>query len=231
MSAKSGNDTGTMIANAFLIKGYSDLMRNRDKIADKDILVVATLAAKDILSEIFTDSAFTFNGYELNIYDYGIFSLKGGVLRGIERLLSGDFRNDNADANRYVRTSLAWRGFLSLISPYDSERIAVVVTATEDREIEKLSDDLDKPGVKSKIGGDITIIDGIDRVMKYNVGDYIFTGDVSPLFEIMYFAGEHIMWLAIFSVLLIMILSLIITRILQKRARRRLNEGQNGFKY
>lgn len=146
-------------------------------------------------------------------------------MRGLERLFSGDFRNQNADANRYVRTSLAWRGFLSMLSPFDSEKIAVVVTATDDKEIAKLSDDLDDPQVNREVGGDLTVISGDKRVVKYTVGDFIYSGNVSTLFKIMHFAGEHILWLAIFSVFIVMMLSLIISKILQKRAVRRLEEG------
>jgi hypothetical protein len=148
-------------------------------------------------------------------------------MRGLERLFSGDFRNQNADANRYVRTSLSWRGFLSMLSPFDSEKIAVVVTATDDKEIAKLSDDLDDPQVNREVGGDLTVISGDKRVVKYTVGDFIYSGNVSTLFKIMHFAGEHILWLAIFSVYIIMMLSLIISKILQKRAVRRLEEGGN----
>lgn len=150
-------------------------------------------------------------------------------MRGLERLFSGDFRNQNPDANRYIRTSLSWRGFLSMISPFDSQRIAVVVTATDDKEISKLSDDLDNPTINREVGGDLTVISANNRVVKYTVGDFIYSGNVSTLFKIMHFAGEHILWLAIFSVFIIMMLSLIISKKLQKRAVRRLNEGNNSW--
>lgn len=115
-----------------------------------------------------------------------------------------------------------------MISPFDSERIAVVVTATDDKEITKLSNDLDNPQINREVGGDLTVISGDNRVVKYTVGDFIYSGDVSTLFKIMHFAGEHILWLAIFSVFIVMMLSLIISKILQKRAVRRLEEG--GFR-
>ncbi len=225
MAARSGNATGTLISKADVLLGLNDIKNNEERLHGKDILICSTLINKDFLSPLFKDSAFTFNGFELNIYDYGILNFRGGILHGLERLFSGDFRNKNADANRYVRTSLSWRGFLSMISPFDSDRIAVVVTATDDKEISKLSDDLDNPKINREIGGDLAVISGVDRVIKYTVGDFIYSGDVSTIFRIMYFAGEHILWLAIFSVFIVMVLSLIITNILHRRAIRRLNEG------
>ncbi len=225
MAARSGEATGEIISKPMVLLGLNDVRDHEEELQEKDILIVSTLINKDFLSVLFRNSAFTFNGFELNIYDYGILNFRGGVMRGLERLFSGDFRNQNADANRYVRTSLAWRGFLSMLSPFDSEKIAVVVTATDDKEIAKLSDDLDDPQVNREVGGDLTVISGDKRVVKYTVGDFIYSGNVSTLFKIMHFAGEHILWLAIFSVFIVMMLSLIISKILQKRAVRRLEEG------
>ena len=225
MSARSGAATGAIISKPMVLMGLNDVQKHEQELEAKDILIVSTLINKNFLSVLFRNSAFTFNGFELNIYDYGILNFRGGVMRGLERLFSGDFRNQNADANRYVRTSLAWRGFLSMLSPFDSEKIAVVVTATDDKEIAKLSDDLDDPQVNREVGGDLTVISGDKRVVKYTVGDFIYSGNVSTLFKIMHFAGEHILWLAIFSVFIVMMLSLIISKILQKRAVRRLEEG------
>lgn len=228
MAARSGDATGALISKPMVLMGLNDIRQHEEELKGKDILIVSTLINKDFLSVLFRNSAFTFNGFELNIYDYGFLNFRGGVMRGLERLFSGDFRNQNADANRYVRTSLAWRGFLSMLSPFDSERIAVVVTATDDKEITKLSNDLDNPQINREVGGDLTVISGDNRVVKYTVGDFIYSGDVSTLFKIMHFAGEHILWLAIFSVFIVMMLSLIISKILQKRAVRRLEEG--GFR-
>lgn len=228
MAARSGDATGALISKPMVLMGLNDIRQHEEELKGKDIFIVSTLINKDFLSVLFRNSAFTFNGFELNIYDYGFLNFRGGVMRGLERLFSGDFRNQNADANRYVRTSLAWRGFLSMISPFDSERIAVVVTATDDKEITKLSNDLDNPQINREVGGDLTVISGDNRVVKYTVGDFIYSGDVSTLFKIMHFAGEHILWLAIFSVFIVMMLSLIISKILQKRAVRRLEEG--GFR-
>lgn len=224
MGARSGDATGALISKQLVLMGLGDVQKHEQELAEKNLLIVSTLVNKDFLSVLFKNSAFTFNGYELNVYDYGFLNFRGGIMRGLERLFSGDFRRQNADANRYVRTSLAWRGFLSMLSPFESERIAVVVTATDDKEISKLSDDLDNPAINREVGGDLTVISGTNRVIKYTVGDFIYTGNVSTIYRIMHFAGEHILWLAIFSVFIVMMLSLIISIILQKRALRRLGE-------
>ena len=142
-----------------------EVFEDAEKLSGLDLLVVSSLKNKAYLEKLLYKSAFEFNGNELNIHDYGLFSTRGGFISGVKRFLAGDFRPQNIDANRYVRTSLSWRGFLSLISPFDSDNIAVVVTATDEDELSKLSNDLDSDKVNKAIGGDISIISGIDKVI------------------------------------------------------------------
>ena len=68
-------------------------------------------------------------------------------------------------------------------------------------------------------------ISGIDKVEKFEVGDYIYSGDVSTLFSILHFVGEHVFWLSVVAFIIIVILSFIASVYLQKRAQRRLQEG------
>ena len=224
MAGRAGNATGTLVYNENIYLGNRAYNQDDAFLIGKDILVVSTLKRKEFLAPLFENSAFEL-GRELHIYDYGVFSLRGGFFAGLTRFLSGDFRSENVDANRYVRTSSSWRGFLSLVSPFDSEHIAVLVTATDDNELLKITSDLDKNSVNRAIGGDISIITGADKVVKYTVGDHIFSGDVSTSFEILHFAGEHVFWLSVVAFIIIIVLSFIASTYLQKRAKRRLAEG------
>ncbi len=226
MVARAGNSTGSMVNAEQVVIGSELFLKDPEFFEDKDLLVVSNLSHKDYLSNLFEGSAFTFNGNELNIYDYGLISFRGGFFRGLRRFLSGDFRAENLDANRYVRTSLAWRGFLSFLSPFDSDKIAVVVTATDDEELEKLTDDLANSKVNREVRGDITLISGLNKVMSFNVGDYIFSGNVSTSFKILTFAGEHVIWLCISSFIVLILLSYIISKYLQRRSRARLLENE-----
>ncbi len=226
MVARAGNSTGSMVSAEQVVIGSELFLKDPDFFEEKDLLIVSNLSHKDYLSNLFEGSAFTFNGNELNIYDYGLISFRGGFFRGLRRFLSGDFRAENLDANRYVRTSLAWRGFLSFLSPFDSDKIAVVVTATDDEELEKLTDDLANSKVNREVRGDITLISGLNKVMSFNVGDYIFSGNVSTSFKILTFAGEHVIWLCISSFVVLILLSYIISKYLQRRSRARLLENE-----
>ena len=223
MMARSGKSTGNVVTNESIFIGNYEYLRNRDLLMGKHLFVVATLSNQNFLNQLFEDSAFEFNGDELNIYDYGIFDVRGGLLNGLKRFLSGDFRRENSDANRYIRTSSSWRGFLSMVSPFDEDRIVVLTTATDDMELERIGFDLENNKISSSVGGDITIISGSGKIANFSVGDSIYIGDVSNLFKIMYFAGEHILWLAFVSFFIIVLLSIIVSVKLQRRAVRRLN--------
>lgn len=227
MVARAGNSTGSMVSYEQVVIGSDLFTKEPEFFEDKDLLVISNLSHKDYLSKLFDGSAFIFNGNELNIYDYGLISFRGGFFRGLRRFLSGDFRAENLDANRYVRTSMAWRGFLSFLSPFDSDKIAVVVTATDDEELDKLTDDLSNSKVNREVRGDITLISGLNKVMSFNVGDYIFSGNVSTSFKILTFAGEHVIWLCISSFIVLILLSYIISKYLQRRSRARLLENRN----
>lgn len=226
MVARAGSSTGTMVSAEQIVIGSDLFSKDPEFFEDRDLLIVSNLSHKNFLSKLFENSAFIFNGSELNIYDYGLISFRGGFFRGLRRFLSGDFRAENLDANRYVRTSLAWRGFLSFLSPFDSDRIAVVVTATDDDELNRLTDDLSNPKVNREVRGDITLISGLNKVMSFNVGDNIFSGNVSTSFKILTFAGEHVIWLCISSFIVLILLSYIISKYLQRRSRARLLENE-----
>lgn len=226
MVARAGNSTGSLVSAEQVVFGSDLFTKDPEFFENKDLLIVSNLSHNDFLSKLFENSAFIFNGNELNIYDYGLISFKGGFIRGLRRLFSGDFRAENLDANRYVRTSLAWRGFLSFLSPFDSDRVAVVVTATDDDELDKLTDDLSNSKVNREVRGDITIISGLNKVMSFNVGDYIFSGNVSTTFKLLTFAGEHVVWLCLSSFIVLILLSYIISKYLQRRSQARLLENE-----
>lgn len=227
LAARSGDDTGVMTLNEEICLGSEVFSQSPDLLADKDFLVIATLPHRELIEGILDDSPFYFNGGDLNVYDYGVFSTRGGMFKALQRLFSGDFRPENTDANRYVRTSRAWRGFMSFLSPFNNDHVAVVVTATDDTELTRLSTDLASEGISRNIGGDLTVISGDSKVVKYNVGDYVYAGNVSTVFKIITFAGEHVFWLCLTSFITLIILSFIICNLLRRRARLRLQNDGN----
>lgn len=225
--ARSGKATGTLVTHSSVFMGEKAFTENLEELTGKDLLIVSTVNHEDFINRLIKDSAFVLKNHELNVYDYGFFSLRGGLLAGLERLFAGDFRKENVDANRYLRTLLSYRGLLSFISPFDKDRVAVMVTATEDDQLDKIGDDLDNSEISKNIRGDMSIISGDDQIVTYSVGDFIYSGDVSSGFRVMFFASEHVIWLGVTSFIMLIILSAIISSVLQRRAKKRLSEGDD----
>lgn len=222
LMARSGNATGTMVSADKVYLGSQILNENQVAFKGLDLLAVATLKHREYLQKLLEGSSFELNSGDLNIVEYGMFSLKGGLMSSLERFLTGDFRSENADANRYVRTNSAWRGFLSLISPFDRENVAVVVTATSDDELSRLGDDLDNREINKSVTGDLSVISGQDKVMSYSVGDYIYQGEVSTAFKVLFFAGKHAVWFCVVGFFVLVMFSIVASRCLRKRAQKRL---------
>ncbi|MCR5536340.1 MAG: cellulose biosynthesis cyclic di-GMP-binding regulatory protein BcsB [Succinivibrio sp.] len=223
-SARAGNATGIPLVYNTVVMGYAALNSNPTLFVDKDIFAVSSLQQHDFISTIIDDSAFKYNGKELNIKDLSPFSADGSLANSISRLLSGDFRPENIDANRYLVSNVNWRGYLSFISPWDKNNIVVLATASNDAQLSKLSTDLDNPETNRSISGDVSIITGDGIVRSFKVGDTIYTGNVSFMFHLLHFAGTHEIWLSLFSFAFLLVFGLILTSYLKKRARRRLNE-------
>ena len=226
--ARTGNTTGALVYNP-IFYFESEVDQNKDKFEGKDVLVIATLNQGNLVKTILQDSAFDLSDTELTIYDYGLFSIKGGFFKGLERLLSGDTRDENVKANRYLRTQSAWRGYISTVSPFDNDQIAVLITATSDDELDRLADDISKESIQRAIKGDIALITGEDKVNSFSVGDSIYTGDVSTIFKILDYASRHVVWLCFIAFFILTLLSYITCKYLQARAQRRLDEGDGNI--
>lgn len=221
MAARAGNATGNSITYNTVIFGLDELKETPNLFKDKDIMVVSSLTQKSLMEPLIQDSAFKFNGSDLAIKNLNPFSSEGSFLNSIPRLLVGDFRPENLDANRYLSSNVFWRGFISLVSPWDDERIVVVATASNDQQLSMISDDLDNPEINRSISGDVSLITGKDQIRSFRVGDSIYTGNVSFMFHLLHFAGTHVIWLSVFSFVFLIFFGVILSSWLKNRARKR----------
>ncbi|HAR79409.1 MAG TPA: cellulose biosynthesis cyclic di-GMP-binding regulatory protein BcsB [Succinivibrionaceae bacterium] len=227
MAARAGNATGIPLYYNSVVMGIKNMQTAPQEIWNKNILAVSTLKNRKFMEELVENTPFEFSGSVFSIKDMGPLSFEGGFFASLGRFLTGQWHVENLDANRYLHSNTFWRGFLSFISPWNSGRIAVVVTATDDQQLDLLIDDLDRPAINNKVAGDVTLISGVDNIRSFRVGDTIFTGNVSMLFNLLHFAGSHEIWLGVIFLILFFIFSMIISSWLKKRAVRRLNEGDD----
>ncbi|MBQ9274820.1 MAG: cellulose biosynthesis cyclic di-GMP-binding regulatory protein BcsB [Succinivibrio sp.] len=226
MAARAGTATGTPITNNRVALGLEGKDITHTEFANSNILAVSTLKHTDFYAKLLAGSAFRLTGEELEVKDLGPLSMEDGFFGALSRLMSGDFRPENLDAGRYIRSNVSWRGFVSFISPFRGDRIVVAVTANEDEQLDRLSDDLDNDEVNRSVGGDLTVISGDDSVRAFKVGNSIYSGDVSRMYSMLHFLGRHVFWMAMFSFVMLFAAGIFISRALKERSRRRLESGQ-----
>ncbi len=231
LAARTGKATGVPIWYANTVLGAQSLGQNADN-DDQDILAVASLGQQSFVEKLLDDSAFIYStsGNDLSVREYGPLSFQGGILKSLGRLLSGDFRQENNDATRYLRSNMSWRGFISRVSPFNNSRIIVMATASDDKQLLKLADDLDNDQINRAVAGDLTVISGTDSVRSFSVGDTIYTGNVSKYFTLLHFLGQHEVWLAFVSFIFFIIMGVTLSQSLKARAQKRLNNSNEGKK-
>ena len=223
LSARSGKATGVPIWYADTVLGMESL-GNRGENPETEILAVSTLKQSDFMEKMLAKSAFIYSpsGHDLSVREYGPLSMQGGVIKSLSRLLSGDFRPENIEATRYLRSNMSWRGFVSTVSPWNQKAIIVVATASDDDQLKRLTDDLDNDLINREIRGDLAIISGDESVRSFRVGDFIFTGEVSSYFALLHFLGQHEIWLSVIVFIFISLFGIVLSSYLKRRARRRL---------
>ncbi len=226
MCARAGDATGITVGYNTVMLGVPKTQGQVDYMKDKDVLVISNIHQTSFMSRLIDGSAFKMDGSELMIKEMSPLSMEGGLLKSAGRLLSGDWRPENLEAGRYLRSNVLWRGFISFLSPWDEQKIVVAVTANDDNQLNMLSDDLDNDIINTAVGGDVSIISGTDNIRSFNVGDKIYSGNVSFMFKLLHFAGTHVIWLAIMSFFMLIILGLVISIAMKNRAARRLLENQ-----
>jgi hypothetical protein len=226
LAARSGKATGWPIWNANVELG-DDRIAGNGQLANHDILAVSTLKNKKFMSRLLRRSAFVYSdsGGDISVREYGPFNFEDGVFKALGRLLSGDWRTENTEATRYLRSNMLWRGFISRISPWNDSRIAVIATASDDDQLRMLTDDLDNDQVNRTIGGDLSVISAQDSVRSFSVGDKIYTGNVSGYFKLLFGLAQHEVWLAFAGFLALAFTGYCISGCLRRRARRRIAES------
>ena len=231
LSARAGKATGIPIWYANTVLGAQSLGQRAD-FDDQDILAVSSLEQQPFMEKLLADSSFIYSksGNDLSVREYGPLSFQGGVVKSLGRLFAGDFRPENSDATRYLRSNMSWRGFVSLVSPWNDSRIIVLATGSDDKQLVKLSDDLDNDQINRAVGGDLTVISGTDSVRSFKVGDTIYSGNVSNYFMFLYFLGQHEIWLACISLILFILLGVTLSQTLKRRAYKRLHPTNEGKK-
>lgn len=226
LTARSGKATGLPVWNANVVLGEEKLSGN-GTFGNHDILAVSSLKNGKFMSRILRGSAFIYSdsGSDISVREYGPLNFEDGIIKALGRLISGDWRTNNTEATRYLRSNMLWRGFISRISPWNDNRIVVIATGSDNNQLSMIADDLDNNQINRSIGGDLSVISGQDSVRSFSVGDTIYTGNVSGYFKLLFTLAKHEVWLAIVAFIALAFTGYCISGCLRRRAKKRLAES------
>ncbi len=218
MAARAGNATGIPLTQAEVRIGLRD--GDMEKLADKDILVFASLKQNELVRDLLSGSPFEIRNGLLTIKEESLTDrLKG--------YLFGRFFRQGVEADRYLSSTDAWRGFLSFASPWANNRVVVMATATDSEQLSHLNNDLQLPNINAGVRGDISLINNENGVRSFSVGTQFPSGEMPWYMMIIWYANQHIILLSVCSLAIAVLVGSSAYVLLARHAAKRLANSAN----
>ncbi|MEN0613681.1 cellulose biosynthesis cyclic di-GMP-binding regulatory protein BcsB [Klebsiella indica] len=218
LAARSGNSTGEALANNRVVLGIPDGGASLQYLRDRDVLAVSSLDQKGFNQRLLADSPY-------NPVDNLLSVREPTLWAKIERKLSGDWASDGMDADRYLSSRSAWRGFISYRSPWNAQRLVVVAMASNDDQLAKLENDLNSARINAGIRGDTAVITSENGVRSFQVSTPFPSGQMPWYMMAVWYANQHSGLLALLGLIATSILGLALTAMFKRHARKRLEAG------
>lgn len=220
LAARSGNATGITLNRVSVLFGLQDNASEQALLAGKDILAVSSLKQRQLIQTILTGSR-----YEIR---NGLLSVKAETWPDrLQSYMSGRFMRQGIDADRYLASTDAWRGFISFESRWTPKRVVVLATATDDDQLLKLNTDLQSAAINAAIRGDLSVINSENGVRSYAVSTPFPRGEMPWYMMILWFANQHIILLALSALIFALVIGSCIYMLLARHAARRLENSAN----
>lgn len=139
--------------------------------------------------------------------------------------LQGDWDREVKTANRILDSAQKVQGLFSFVSPVDSDRVVVLLTAEKSKQLPQLLHSLAKPLVSSQVHGDMALLDSQGHVRSARAGELVASGDMPWHMEVRWFFGQHVVFMVIGLALAAFLGALILFPLLSARAQNRLKTG------
>lgn len=217
MAARAGNATGIPLNHVDVRLG---LQGDNAQLADKDILVFSSLKQTALIGDLLASSPFEMRN--------GLLSVKAETLTDkLKGYFSGNFFRQGVEADRYLASTDAWRGFLSFASPWPGNRLVVMATATDSDQLAALNTDLQSLTINAGIRGDIAVISSENGVKSFSVGSQFPRGEMPWYMMIIWYANQHIIFLSLCGLLFAIVIGSSVTVLLARHAAKRLANSAN----
>lgn len=212
-AARMGKDTGVP-ATGMEVRTGLDI---NPGLANYDVVAIANV--KDVQqSDLLSTSSFEVKNDSVKIKAFSLFDR-------VLWLLQGDWGRETKVAARVLDSTQQLQGLFSFVSPVDTNRIVVLITAKVSEQLPQLLNSLNRPLVSSKVHGDMALIDNNADVHSNRVGELITSGDMPWHMEVRWFFGQHVIVMVIGLALAAFAGAAILFPLLRNRARNRLKTG------
>jgi len=216
MAGRSGNATGVALNNNVVMFGLPKDDQRDERLHNSDVLAVSTLTQTDFNQSMLEGTRYRINGRQLGVAE-------PGLLDNLRSWLSGDWFGQAVDADRYLSSNDAWRGFISYRSPWNSTRLVVMTVATNDTQLARLHEDLTLPRINAGIRGDTAIITDENGIRSFRVGPQFPSGQMPWYMMVVWYASQHAVVLAVLALLFSVAVGLSTCALLRRHAWKRLN--------
>lgn len=218
MAARSGTATGTVLGNNRVVMGIPSGGASLEFLRHRDVLAVSNLGQRLFNQSLLAGSPYYVNDNTLGVHSQSLWQ------RALRWLL-GDWNVDSLEADRYLSSNNAWRGFISYRSPWNSERVVVVALGSDDEQLKRLNNDLSSARINASIRGDTAIITN-DNMRSFQVAPQFPSGQMPWYQMLIWYANQHSGFLAILALLMTSTIGLVLTAMFRQHARKRLNPGK-----
>lgn len=216
LTAQSGAATGSAVSNVDVRFGLKGNESEDPEFKGRDVLVVASLAQSALYQQLLQDVPFTRS-------ESGTLAVKDqSVLDKLRSYLTGNWRSQGVDADRYLSSINEWRGFFSFRSTWDPERVVVAASASSDDDLSKIYADLKTLKINAGIRGDLAVITDQNGVRSFQVGQQFPSGELPWYLIFIWYASKHLVLLSLTGLGISVVLGLCLYSLLRKHATKRL---------
>ena len=219
LAARSGTATGTVLGNNRVVLGMPSGGANLEYLRQRDVLAVSGLDQTQFNQSLLSNSPFYVSDNTLSVRPQTLW-------QKAQRWLMGYWNVDSLEADRYLSSNNAWRGFISYRSPWNSERVVVTALGSSDEQLGHLNGDLNSARINASIRGDTAIITN-DNVRSFQVAPQFPSGQMPWYQMIIWYANQHSGFLALLAILMTSVIGLALTAMFKRHAHRRLNPGED----
>ncbi|PLR51217.1 cellulose biosynthesis cyclic di-GMP-binding regulatory protein BcsB [Chimaeribacter arupi] len=209
LMGRAGNATGIPVAQvqvAFGVPGNT---------ADRDVLAVAPLQDKAFTGALLRGTPFQPENDTLTVRT-------PDMPARLKAWATGDWFRTPVEADRYLSSTEAWRGFVSFPSAWAKNRVVVLATATDDDQLLKINQDLNTAAINAGVRGDLAVITDENGVRSFRVGPQFPVGQLPWYLMIVWYASQHIVVLSLVTLLFAAAIGLSIYVLLARHAAQRL---------